>query len=98
MLFIVSGKDHPNGIAARLEHRSGHRAHYENLGDDLILSGPYLDAKGEPIGSMIVMRREDQTAAESYVASDPYVIENVFHSVTLRRWDWFMKRPDDLVT
>ena len=46
MLFIVSGKDHPNGLAKRLEFRPGHRAHYEALGDRLILSGPYLDAQG----------------------------------------------------
>lgn len=98
MLFIVSGKDHQNGIEARLKYRAQHRAHYEALGEDLILSGPYLDENGEPIGSMIVVRFEDQTAAEAYVQADPYVRENVFETTSVARWDWFMKRPEDLVT
>lgn len=98
MLFIVSGRDHPGGIAARLKWRPQHRAHYEALGEDLILSGPYLDAAGEPVGSMIVMRRADQAAADAYVAADPYVTEKVFQTVRVDRWDWFMKRPEGLVT
>jgi uncharacterized protein len=93
MLFIVSGKDHPNGLARRLEFRPQHRAHYEALGDDLILSGPYLDDQGEPIGSMIVMRAKSQAEADAYVARDPYVTESVFRTCTVDRWDWFMKRP-----
>jgi uncharacterized protein YciI len=98
MLFIVSGRDHANGLEHRLEIRPGHRAYYESLGDDLILSGPYLDAAGEPIGSMIVIRRDSQEAAEEFVNADPFVVEGVFDSVTVSRWDWFMKRPDGLVT
>jgi uncharacterized protein YciI len=96
MLFIVSGRDHDNGLAHRLEFRPQHRAHYEALGDDLILSGPYLDEAGEPIGSMIIIRRASQAEADAYVAADPYVTEGVFAGVTVWRWDWFMKRPPDL--
>lgn len=98
MLFIVSGKDHPNGLAKRLQFRPQHRAHYEALGDDLVLSGPYLDSNGEPIGSMIVMRAASQADADAYVARDPYVTENVFQTCTVDRWDWFMKRPADFQT
>lgn len=98
MFFIVSGRDHADGLAHRLEVRPRHRAHYEALGDDLILSGPYLDEKGDPIGSMIVIRRESQAAADQYAAADPFVTEGVFASVTVSRWDWFMKRPDNLST
>jgi uncharacterized protein YciI len=98
VLFIVSGRDHEAGLQHRLEVRPRHRAHYEALGDDLILSGPYLDPNGDPIGSMIVIRRESQAAAEAYVAADPFVTEHVFDTVTVSRWDWFMKRPPDLST
>ena len=98
MFFIVSGRDHKDGLAHRLAVRPRHRAHYEALGDDLILSGPYLDATGEPIGSMIVIRRENQEAADAYVAADPFVAEGVFESVSVSRWDWFMKRPENLET
>jgi uncharacterized protein YciI len=98
MLFIVSGRDHDNGLAHRLEIRPRHRAHYESLGDDLILSGPYLDAAGEPIGSMIIIRRDSQAAAEAFANADPFVTERVFASLSVSRWDWFMKRPPDLST
>jgi uncharacterized protein YciI len=96
MLFIVSGRDKPKGIAARLEHRAAHRAYYATLGDDLLLAGPYLDAEGEPIGSMIVMRAESQAAADAFAYADPYWKEGVFGELTVSRWDWFMKRPDGL--
>lgn len=96
MLFIVSGHDHDNGLQHRLEVRPKHRAHYEALGEDLILSGPYLDDKGEPIGSMIIIRRDTQAAAEAYAAADPFLVERVFASVSVSRWDWFMNRPDGL--
>jgi uncharacterized protein YciI len=96
MLFIVSGHDHDNGLQHRLAVRPRHRAHYETLGVDLILSGPYLDDKGDPIGSMIIIRRDTQAAAEAYAAADPFVVEQVFASVSVSRWDWFMNRPDGL--
>ena len=96
MLFIVSGHDHEDGLQHRLAVRPKHRAHYEALGSDLILSGPYLDDKGDPIGSMIIIRRDTQAAAEAYAAADPFVVERVFASVSVSRWDWFMNRPDGL--
>lgn len=98
MLFIVSGRDHANGLEHRLAVRPRHRAYYESLGDDLILAGPYLDAAGDPIGSMIVIRRESQEAAKAFARADPFVTEGVFAELTVSRWDWFMKRPPDLVT
>jgi len=98
MLFVVSGRDHSDGLQHRLEHRPRHRAHYESLGEDLVLSGPYLDEKGDPIGSMIVIRRDSQAAAEAFAAADPFVVEGVFASCTVWRWDWFMKRPEGFVS
>lgn len=98
MLFIVSGRDKKDGMAGRLEYRPQHRAYYSALGDDLILAGPYLDAAGEPIGSMIVMRAASQQAAETFAFADPYWIQGVFESLTVFRWDWFMKRPDSLLS
>lgn len=94
MLFIVSGRDHENGLEHRLQIRPQHRAHYESLAEDLVLSGPYLDANGDPIGSMIVIRRESQAAAEAFANADPFVKEGVFASLTVSRWDWFMRRPE----
>lgn len=93
MLFVVSGRDHENGLQHRLAVRAQHRAHYESLGDNLVLSGPYLDGEGNPIGSMIIMRAADQQAAEAFAAADPFVTERVFASLTVSRWDWFMNRP-----
>ena len=98
MLFIVSGRDHADGLAHRLQFRPEHRAHYESLGEDLVLSGPYLDKEGEPIGSMIVIRRDSQADADAFAHADPFVRERVFVSITVSRWDWFMKRPPGLVS
>lgn len=96
MLFIVSGRDKPDGLSGRLAFRPEHRAYYSELGDDLILAGPYLDAEGGPIGSMIVMRAQNQEAAEAFARADPYWTQGVFAELTVSRWDWFMKRPEGL--
>ncbi|MBW4653485.1 MAG: hypothetical protein KME20_10695 [Kaiparowitsia implicata GSE-PSE-MK54-09C] len=98
MLFIVSGRDKTDGIGLRLQFRPQHRAYYAALEDDLVLAGPYLDAAGEPIGSMIVMRAASLQAAEDFARADPYWVEGVFETLEVSRWDWFMKRPDDLVS
>ena len=98
MLFIVSGRDKPGGIEGRLQFRPQHRAYYAGLGDDLILAGPYLDEVGGPIGSLIVMRAASQDAAEAFARADPYWTEGVFETLTVSRWDWFMKRPEGLAT
>lgn len=98
MLFIVSGRDKPGGIEGRLQFRPQHRAYYAGLGDDLILAGPYLDEAGGPIGSLIVMRAASQDAAEAFARADPYWTEGVFETLTVSRWDWFMKRPEGLAT
>ena len=97
MLFIVSGSDKSGGLQGRLDYRPQHRAYYEGLAEDLVLAGPYLDAAGEPIGSMIVMRAASQQAAEQFARNDPYWTEGVFETLDISRWDWFMKRPSDLV-
>lgn len=98
MLFIVSGRDKPDNLQGRLDFRQQHRAYYAGLGDDLILAGPYLDADGGPIGSMIVMRAPSQAAADSFACADPYWTEGVFATLDVHRWDWFMKRPNDLTS
>lgn len=98
MLFIVSGRDKKDGMAGRLAFRPQHRAYYAGLGDDLVLAGPYLDGSGEPVGSMIVMRAQSQKAAEAFARADPYWTEGVFEALEISRWDWFMKRPPDLMT
>ena len=82
MFFIISGWDHDSGLEHRLQIRPRHRAHYEALGDDLILSGPYLDDKGDPIGSMIVVRRESH-AGEGWRSGRPF--RSVRFSLRVRR-------------
>jgi len=98
MLFIVSGRDRPNGLEHRLAVRARHWAHYESLGENLVLSGPYLDDTGDPIGSMIIMRADGQAAAETFAKADPFYVEGVFATLTVWRWDWFMNRPAGFVS
>ena len=73
MLFVVSGRDHRDGLSHRLEVRPRHRAYYAALGDDLILAGPYLDDAGEPVGSMIVIRRGTRDVIQERLFRHPVV-------------------------
>jgi uncharacterized protein YciI len=47
---------------------------------------------------MIIIRRRSQAEAEAFANADPFVTEGVFASLTVSRWDWFMKRPEGLVS
>ena len=63
-------------------------AHLRSLGERFVIGGPFLDQNGVSIGSLVVIEAETQTAAEAFAASDPFVFNKVFATVTVRRWEF----------
>ena len=86
MLFALIAHDKPNGLARRQEVRPEHLKHLDTLGDRLILAGPFLDDKGDMTGSIVVIEAEDYAAAKADFDRDPFVINGVFDSITIKRW------------
>ena len=87
-LFVISCIDKPDSLALRMATREAHFAYLRGRppGAELRLGGPYLDAKGDMAGSLMVVEAEDQAAAEAFSAGDPYRLAGLFERVEIRPW------------
>ena len=86
MQFALVAYDRPNSVAQRLELRPAHLEHLKSLGDTLVLAGPFLDAAGAMIGSIMVVEAETLEQARDIFAGDPFMAHNLFDSVTIKPW------------
>jgi len=88
MMFVIEGLDGANTASLRAQHLGAHVGHLRSLGDRFVIGGPFLDQNGVSIGSLVVIEAETQAAAEAFAASDPFVLNKVFATVTVRRWEF----------
>ncbi len=86
MLFALVAYDRPNSVARRLEIRPYHLKFLDTLGDQLVLAGPFLDDKGDMVGSIVVVEAETLDAAREIFGRDPFMQGNLFDSVTIKPW------------
>jgi hypothetical protein len=82
-LFVLIGRDGAASAELRARVRPDHLAHLEPLAEAgrVRFAGPLLDARGAPVGSVIVFEAADLEAARALVARDPYVERGVFASL-----------------
>lgn len=79
------GYDRPGALPTRQAHRPAHLeclAALEREGR-MHHAGAFLDADGNPCGSVVVFSAENMEAAQAIVASDPFVIHGVFERHTV---------------
>ena len=50
------------------------------------LGGPFLDAKGDMAGSLIIFEAEDLDAARAWHENDPYKTAGLFAHSEVRAW------------
>lgn len=92
MLYAIMGIDREDSLEARLEARPEHLARIQALLDHgrLILAGPHPAIDSEDpgpagfSGSLIVAEFPDLEAARRWAAEDPYTLQGVFASVTVK--------------
>jgi uncharacterized protein YciI len=67
----------------RNQHRPEHRVHLHALVDQgaLLLAGPFDD---EASGGMMIFEAESAEAVRAMVDADPFTIEGVFATITIR--------------
>ena len=85
MLFVVTAIDKENSLGLRLATREAHFAYARETGV-IKLGGPFLNAKEEMAGSLIVFEAADLAAARAWHANDPYVKAGLFASSFVRPW------------
>ena len=78
--------DRPNALEVRKANREAHLAHVRASGI-VEQAGPFLNAAGEMIGSLLILNVPDMAAAEAFADDDPYAKADLFESVTLRPWN-----------
>ncbi len=85
MLFVVTAIDKENALPLRLATRDAHFAYARETGV-VRLGGPFLDARGDMAGSLLVFEAADLDAAEAWHAGDPYVKAGLFAHSEVRPW------------
>jgi uncharacterized protein YciI len=84
-LFALVCIDKPGAREIRAANRPTHLEHLDGSGV-VAFAGPFLDAEGNPTGSLIVLDVADMAAAEAWAAADPYAKAGLFESVKIRAW------------
>jgi uncharacterized protein len=79
-LYVLIGRDGPEGAARRPGLRPAHLAHWRSpvLRGSVRFAGPLRGPAGAPVGSLIVFEAPDAPAAAARAAADPYVAGGVF--------------------
>ena len=83
--FVIACIDRPNSRDLRLATRPDH---LEFLAGEscVLIGGPFLDANGEMIGSLLVIEAENLEDAKAFAARDPYARAGLFETSFLRPW------------
>ncbi|MGH6876219.1 MAG: YciI family protein [Rhizomicrobium sp.] len=85
MLFVITAIDRPDSLALRMATRPAH-FDYAKASGAVKLGGPFLDEKGEMIGSLIIIEAADLSEAQRWQANDPYAVAGLFVRNELRAW------------
>ena len=85
MYFVLTAIDKPDALDLRMSVRDAHFAFVRETGV-VRLGGPFLDAKGDMAGSLIIFEAADMDAAKAWHARDPYVKAGLFQSSDIRPW------------
>jgi uncharacterized protein YciI len=81
MLFVIIGRDGPNGKTLRPGLRPSHLEHVRRHepGGHVLLAGPFTDGAG----SMLLVDFESIEQARAMADADPYLTGGVFESVEI---------------
>ncbi|HWU27289.1 MAG TPA: YciI family protein [Rhizomicrobium sp.] len=85
MLYVLTAIDKPNSLALRMATRAAHFEYVHGSGV-VKLGGPFLDAKGDMAGSLVIFEAADLDAARVWAANDPYARAGLFAQSELRPW------------
>ena len=77
--------DKPNALEIRLANRAAHLDYLKETGV-VEMAGPFLDAAGQMVGSLVVLDVESLDQARAWAAADPYAKAGLFESVAIREW------------
>ncbi len=77
--------DKPGHLQIRLDTRAAHLAYVDASGM-VEIAGPFLDADGTMIGSLVVLTVTSMDQARAWADADPYAKAGLFESVAIHEW------------
>lgn len=77
MLFVIIGRDGPEGKARRPALRPSHLEHVRRYGARVVVAGPFTDGAG----SMLLVEFDSIDDARRMADVDPYLTGGVFETV-----------------
>jgi uncharacterized protein YciI len=77
--------DKPDHLQTRIDNRPAHLEHIKSSGI-VEMAGPFLNADGAMIGSLVILTVDSMDQAEVWAEADPYAKAGLFESVTIREW------------
>ena len=86
MFYALMAWDKPGALELRMENRPDHLAYLKETGV-VRQAGPFLDADGNPCGSLIVLDVPDMVAAQAWADNDPYAKAGLFETVRIAPWN-----------
>jgi len=85
MYYALMAWDKDGALNVRMDNRPDHLAYLENTGV-VRQAGPFLNADGNPCGSLIVLEVDDMSAAQAWADNDPYAKAGLFRDVQISAW------------
>jgi uncharacterized protein YciI len=83
-LFVLTCIDKPDSLNVRMGAREAHLAYVRERMEQVKLGGPFLDAKGDMAGSLLLLEVSDLDAAETFNRADPYTLAGLWERVEIR--------------
>ena len=81
MQFLIKAYDGPNMLEKRMEVRPRHLEGMSRLSEHIICAGGLLDEEGKMKGLALIMDFDSRSELDIYLASEPYVLENVWQKI-----------------
>jgi hypothetical protein len=81
MQFMIKALDGEGKLAKRMEVRPRHLEGMEKLRSHIICAGGLLDDEGKMKGSVLILDFPSRADLNSYLASEPYVVEQVWEKI-----------------
>jgi uncharacterized protein YciI len=84
-LFVISFLDKPDSLPLRVANRDDHLAYMAASGI-IKLGGPYLNDKGDPIGSLVIVEAQDEAQVRAFMKDEPYNKAGLIPHFDVRPW------------
>ncbi len=87
MQFVIIGRDGKDALEKRMRVRASHLENSAKVKEygSIVCAGGLLDDEGKMIGSVMIMDFASEELLDRYLASEPYISEKVWESVTVER-------------